>query len=264
MVKNDFLQRYKNANEVLEDIRSPQAKPIPTPPVSPKTPKPTTNRSSGTKRLLLFAVLPLSAILLFLAPKIWRSLQALKHYNEGNALIKAGDFEQAISSFDLAISNRQDFAQAWTNKGYAQGQLGRHLEKFSSCVQATDVSPEFPGAWNCRGLARYDLKQYERALQEYNQAIAVDNRYYNGWLNKGEVLLKLGRPREAIDATRKVLEIKPDYYLAWTQLCRALYDLKQYQDAKAHCEESLNIEPNYNPTKNLLKKVEEKLQQSKN
>ena len=269
MVRNDFLQRYKNANEALEDIRSPKPpEPIDSPPPAPQ-PFPVAGgstilspKSSGTKRLLLFVVLPLSVGLLFLAPKIWKSLQALKHYNQGNALIKDGEYEQAIASFDKAIANRTNFAQAWTNKGYAQGKLGSHLEKFSSCVQATDVAPDFSGAWNCRGLARYDLKQYERALQEYNQAIAVDPDYFNGWLNKGEVLLKLGRPREAIDATRQVLKVKPDFYLAWTQLCRALYDLEQYQDAKAHCEESLKLNPDYPPTQTLLNKVEQRLKQS--
>ncbi|MCC0177704.1 tetratricopeptide repeat protein [Waterburya agarophytonicola K14] len=266
MVRNDFLQRYKNANEALEDIRIPKPTPFPPTPPVPPTPFPPTPpippKSSGTKRLLLFVVLPLSMGLLFLAPKIWKSLQALKYYNEGNALIKDGEYEQAIDSFDKAIANRSNFAQAWTNKGYAQGKLGSHLEKFSSCVQATDVDPDFSGAWNCRGLARYDLKQYERALQEYNQAIAVEPDYYNGWLNKGEVLLKLGRPREAIDATRQVLKVKPDFYLAWTQLCRALYDLEQYQDAKAHCEESLKLNPDYPPTQTLLEKVEQRLEQS--
>lgn len=274
MVRNDFLQRYKNANEALEDIRNPHRdrnpyreretnfvppptdvpKPIP----APVAPAPV--KSSGTKRLLLFAVLPLSLGLLFLTPKIWRSLQALKFYNEGNALIEAGEYEQAITSFDQALANRSDFAQAWTNKGYAQGKLGSHLEKFSSCVQATDVAPDFSEAWNCRGLARYDLKQYERALQEYNQAIAVDPEYYLGWLNKGQVLLRLNRPREAMDATRQVLRTKPDYFLAWTQLCQALYNLEQYQDAKAHCEESLRLNKDYPPTTTLLNKVEQKLQ----
>lgn len=270
MIRNDFLQRYKNANETLEDIRNPQ-KSIPIPPKPAKTEMigsdmsggaAVQSKSSGTKRWLLFAVLPLSAILLFLTPKIWQSLQALKYYNEGNSLIEAGEYEQSISSFDKALANRSDFAQAWTNKGYAQGKLGRHLEKFSSCVQATDVASDFSEAWNCRGLARFDLKQYERALQEYNQAIAVDPEYYLGWLNKGQVLLKLGRPREAIDSTRQVLKTKPDYFLAWTQLCQALYNLEQYQDAKAHCEESLKLNPNYPQTSTLLKKVEEKLAQS--
>ena len=272
MVRNDFLQRYKNASEALEDIRNPQKAvriPQPTKFLSKEASEVTTGgnigsavpqiKSSGTKRLLLFAVLPLSLGLLFLVPKIWRSWQALKFYNEGNALIEAGEYESAISTFDQALSNRSDFAQAWTNKGYAQGKLGSHLEKFSSCVQATDVAPDFSEAWNCRGLARYDLKQYERALQEYNQAIAVNPEYYLGWYNKGQVLLRLGRPREAIDATRQVLKTKPDYFLAWTQLCKALYDLEQYQDAKAHCEESLKLNPNYPPTASTLELVEQKL-----
>ena len=263
MIRNDFLQRYKNANETLEDIRNPQrAVPITPTPINPEIIDKGSNnstvvqpaKSSGTKRLLLFAVLPLSLGLLLLAPKIWKSLQALKFYNEGNALIEAGEYDQAISSFDRALANRNDFAQAWTNKGYAQGKMGSHLEKFSSCVQATDVSPDFSEAWNCRGLARYDLKQYEQALLEYNQAIAVDPEYYLGWLNKGQVLLRLGRPKEAIDATRQVLQTKPDYFLAWTQLCRALYNLEQYQDANAHCEESLKLNPDYPPTSTLLKR----------
>ena len=264
MVRNDFVQRYRNVCEVLEDLQTPQKvdpkkgsyseqKPIAIPSLNAPV------RPSASKRLLLFVVLPLSLGLLFLAPRIWQALQALKNYNEGNALIEAGEFESAISAFDRALANHNSFAQAWTNKGFAQGKLGRHLEKFSSCVQATYVAPDFAEAWNCRGLARFDLKQYERALEEYNRAIAVDADFYRGWFNKGQVLLKLGRPKEAIEATRQVLEIQPDYFLAWTQLCRALYELEQYQDAKAHCQESIRLEPDYPPTSTLLDLVEEKL-----
>jgi eukaryotic-like serine/threonine-protein kinase len=266
MARNDFLQRYKNASEALEDILDPQRpsssatpedqlKPInPTNIIPPPIEKP-----SPSKRLLLFVVLPLSLGLLFLAPKIWNAVQALKFYNEGNDLIELGEYETAIESFDKALNYRNDFAQAWTNRGFAQGKLNRHLEKFSSCVQATDVAPDFSEAWNCRGLARFDLQQYEQALEEYNQAIAVDADFYRGWYNKGQVLLKLDQPREAESATREVLRIKPDYFLAWTQLCRALYDQQRYQDAEAHCKRSLEINPDYPETSSLLEKVEKKL-----
>jgi eukaryotic-like serine/threonine-protein kinase len=263
MVRNDFVQRYKNANEVLEDLRNlTQDESYVTPTGKQNVPfnsSIATAKTSARKRLLLFAVLPLSLVLLFLTPRIWHALQALKYYNQGNSLIEAEEYESAISAFDKALSNRNDFAQAWTNRGFAQGKLGEHVEKFSSCEQATEVAPDFAEAWNCRGLARFDLQQYERALEEYNQAIAVDPEFYRGWYNKGQVLLKLGLPREAMDATRKVLKTKPDYFLAWTQLCQALYELEQYQDAKAHCQESIKINPNYPPTSTLLQKVEEKL-----
>jgi tetratricopeptide (TPR) repeat protein len=262
MVRNDFLQRYKNANEALEDIqKSPMSDSIRSVTRGKTREDNVPVKSSGSKRLLFFVVLPLSLGLLVLLPNIWRALQALKYYNEGNELLDAGEYEQAISAFDQALTNRNNFAQAWTNKGFAQGKLDNHLEKFSSCVQATDVAPDFAEAWNCRGLARFDLQQYERALQEYNQALAVEPDFYRGWFNKGQVLLKLGRPREAIDATRQVLRHKPDYFLAWTQLCQALYELEQYQDAKSHCEASLKLNPDYPPTSTLLQQVENKLNQ---
>jgi eukaryotic-like serine/threonine-protein kinase len=262
MVRNDFLQRYKNANEALEDLQKPKISDTIIPVSSGKAISSNAPvKPSGVKRLLFFVVLPLSVGLVVLIPNIWKAVQALKYYNEGNTLLDAGEYEQAVSAFEQALTNRENFAQAWTNKGFAQGKLGNHLEKFSSCVQATDVAPDFAEAWNCRGLARFDLQQYERALQEYNQALAVDPDFYRGWYNKGQVLLKLGRPREAIDATRQVLRHKPDYFLAWTQICQALYELEQYQDAKAHCEESLKLNPDYPPTSTLLKQVETKLNQ---
>ena len=261
MVKNDFVQRYKNANEALEDLRNPSPKPAPNPDPNPN-PKPVpgpATKTSVSKRLLFLVVLPLSIGLAFLTPRIWQAFQALKFYNEGNALIEAGEYESAIDAFNQALSERGDFAQALTNRGFAQGKLGRHPEKFNSCSKAAEVAPDFAEAWNCRGLSLYDLKQYERALEEYNRAIAVDSDFYRGWFNKGQVLLKLGQPREAEKATREVLTIKPDYFLAWTQLCRALYVQQRYQDAKAHCEESLKIKEDYAPTSTLLEKVKKKL-----
>ena len=262
MIRNDFVQRYRNVREVTEDLLDPHKSDKL---INPRdytaiyNHRPGKVKTFGFKRLLLFAILPLSVGLLFLTPRIWKSLQALKYYNEGNSLIEAEQYEEAISAFDRALSYRDDFAQAWSNKGFAQGKLNKHLEKFSSCQRATEVTPDFAEAWNCRGLARFDSQQYEEALEEYNRAIAVDRDFYRGWFNKGQVLLKLGSPHEAEYATGRVLEIEPDYFLAWTQLCQILYELEQYQDAKAHCEQSKAINGEYPPTLTLLEKVTQKL-----
>ena len=272
MVRNDFLQRYRNVREALEDLLHPHPYDEPInksdDSIAPagannRVSNPRKVKISGLKRLLLLAVLPLSIGLLFLTPRIWRSLQALKYYNEGNSLIEVGEYEKAISTFDRALSYRRDFAQAWLNRGFAQGKLGRHIDKFSSCERATDFAPDFAEAWNCRGLARFDSQQYERALEEYDRAINIDPDFYRGWFNKGQVLLKLGLPKEAEYATRRVLEIKykegQDDFLALTQLCQALYQQEQYQDAKANCEESKKIKPDYPPTITLLDKLEQQL-----
>ncbi len=275
MVKNDFRERYQNANEVIDDL----SKIIGNTGIGNTGIGNTGIGNTGigntgigntgiggikprvplTKRILWFALPLLLLGVLFLSPRVWQVLQAMKYYQEGKELIRQGEYKQAIDAFDQALAYLPNLAPALTNKGFAQGQLGWHLEKFASCAKATEIAPDFAEAWNCRGLARFDLKQYEQALKEYNQALAVDPEFYRGWYNKGEVLIKLGQYKEAISATHQVLKLKPDFYLAWTQICRALYELEQYQDAKAHCEESRNIEPDYEPTLVLLEKIEIKL-----
>ena len=255
MTRNDFTQRYQNVNEVLYDLCELQN----------NKDKTVSNwvirkiRKTFKSRLLWFFLVSLVALLAILTPNVWSSLKALGYYNQGNSLIKEERYEEAITAFDEAVKIKPNFAEAWTNKGFAQGKLGRHLEKFSSCARATNIDPLFAEAWNCRGLARADLQQYQLALNEFDQAIAVNPEFYNGFFNKGQILLKLGQLENSIKVTSTVLSIRPDHSFAWTQICQALYQLKQYQDAKAHCEESLRINPNHQTTINLLKKINSEL-----
>ncbi|BAU65813.1 TPR repeat-containing serine/threonin protein kinase [Stanieria sp. NIES-3757] len=258
MVCNDFRERYQNVSEVLYDLQQqPLSKGVNKPkPLSAHNPG---NPKKPPRRWIVFTLVPLLLGIVWLGPRVWTVIKAMNYYNQGNLLNNENKYEEAIEAFDRALKIKPDFAEAWTNRGFAQGKLGRHLEKFSSCAQATSYQPKFAEAWNCRGLARSDLKQYEDALQEFNQALAVDQDFVNAWFNKGQILIELKRYDEAITATRKVLAIKPDFFLAWTQICKALYELQQYQDAKAHCEEANKIQPDHQTTVKLLELINSKL-----
>ena len=267
MVRNDFRERYQNINEVLSDLKKLKKKPNQrfNQQSSPKN-QPSVKPSSS-KSLLWATIVALLSILAILSPRVTNVIRAINHYNSGNQLLHENKHEEAFDAFDRAVKIQPDFALAWTNRGYALGQLKKYVDKFSSCAQATYLEPDFAEAWNCRGLARERLKQYEDALKEYNQAILVaadDEQSSRAWYNKGQVLIKMDRYEEAIEATQEVLGLKPDYFLAWTQKCRALYELKQYQDAKTNCEISLSIEQNYQPTTKLLEYIDRKLRQEQN
>jgi serine/threonine protein kinase len=250
MVRNDFRERYQNVNDVLEDLQK----------LNRPVRKPFDSRSKPPfKRFILFALLPLALGFIFLGPRILAAIQAINYYNQGNQFIKEDKYEEAIAAFDNALEIKPNFAEAWTNRGFALGKTQRFLEKFASCAQATRVQPDFAEAWNCRGLARFDLQQYESALEEYNRAIAVEPKFQLAWFNKGQVLLQLGKNEEAIAATQRVIALKPDFALAWTQMCRALYQLQRFGEARDYCQESLRIQPGHQPTIQLLKQVQSKL-----
>ena len=258
MVRNDFRERYQNISEVLVDLKKLNKKPNYR--LNQKNQPP--SKQSFSRRLLWFTIVSLLSGLVLLSPRIINVVRAINYYNTGNQFLHEHKYSEAIAAFDRAVRIQPDFALAWTNRGYALGQLKQYVDKFSSCAQATYHEPEFAEAWNCRGLARYNLKQYEEALKEYNVAISVaadDQESSRAWFNKGQVLIKMGKYEEAIEATQKVLQLRPDYFLAWTQKCKALYELKQYQDAKTNCEISLKIKPDYQPTIRLLEQAKSKL-----
>ena len=254
---NSFEKRYQNVNEVLQALTSTQKRKT----KISKTIEPSHNpRRLGWKIGLGLIVAPFLIGGIIFGPIIWNAIQALNHYTEGNNLIQEGKYEEAIAAFDRAVKVQPNFTQALTNKGFAQGKLGRSADKFASCVQASNVAPDFAEAWNCRGLARFDLKEYDAALREYDRAIAVEADFYRAWFNKGQVYLKLRQYEQAIAATEQVLEIKPDYYLAWTQICQAWFELKDYQKAQTNCDKSLAINPKHQTTINLSERIKAKLQ----
>ncbi len=223
------------------------------------------------RRSLVFSsvVISLAVGISLVIPIIWGAIIAYRHYNRGLQLTDAGDYRTAIAEYNKAISIRPDLAPALTNRGYAQGKLGRHPDKYYSCAQATYVAPNFAEAWNCKGLALFDLQRYELALKDYDRAIAVskeqgdEQESYRAWYNKGEALIKLGRYEEAIAETQKVLAIKPGYFFAWTQICSALFELQRYHDAKRNCQQSKAIKPDYWLTIKLLAEIQQKIEPKK-
>ncbi len=255
MVKISPYQRYRTTNEVTDDLRKLQESEAPPTKIIPKP-----QIAFSWKRLVWIVGIGTLLAIGLLIPQILRMVKVLGHYNQAQQLIESGEYEAAINEYDQAIAMKQDFAIAWSNRGFALGKLGNHYEKYSSCSQATIAAPNFAEAWNCKGSALFDLKEYEDAIREYNKAIAVDEKFYRAWYNKGEALIKLGRYEEAIAATRRVLAIEPDYFLAWTQICSAFFQSQQYQAAKTNCQQSLIIKPDYKPTMELINQIERKLQ----
>ncbi|WP_414621195.1 tetratricopeptide repeat protein [Calothrix sp. CCY 0018] len=166
-------------------------------------------------------------------------------FDRGFQQCEAGDFEQAIASYDKAIEIKPDYYEAWVNRGVALGELGRFEQAIASYDKAIEIKPDFHEAWGNRGVALDELGRVEQAIASYDKAIEIKPDYHEAWGNRGIALIELGRFDQAIASSDKAIEIKPDYYQAWHSRGNALGKLGRLEKAIASYDKAIEIKPDY-------------------
>ena len=68
-------------------------------------------------------------------------------------------------------------------------QLCRYDEALSSYDKALSLKPDLENAWLGRGNVFYDLKRYDEAFAAYDKALALKPDLENAWLRQRQCLL---------------------------------------------------------------------------
>ncbi|MFA5347030.1 MAG: tetratricopeptide repeat protein [Methanoregula sp.] len=149
------------------------------------------------------------AILLICAPVAAADL-AEQYYGDGVNFSNAGQYADALASYDKAVFIQPGYADAWLNRGVVLENLGRYSEAVDSYDKAIVLQPSFAQAWFNRGVALRKLGRYVDAIASYDRAIAISPSYAEAWLNRGVALDYLGRYDEAIASYDKVIALQPN------------------------------------------------------
>ena len=165
------------------------------------------------KSLVSIETLPSSLTLRTCAFKI--SKEAIEKYpkknpevpgayvSKGNALLKLGEFYEAIRAFEKAISFWETIGRD-TNGAIAWGAKGNaHLAK----GKALDTDGNHEAA----------SKAYENAIEAYEKAIELKPDAAKTWLSKGNALRAQRKYDEATHAYNKAIEFEPLLSDAWNQ-----------------------------------------------
>ena len=162
--------------------------------------------------------------------------------NKGSSLAYLGRYEEAIIAYDHAISiNLNNNEDVWYSKGVALGNLGRYEESIICFDRVISMNPEYEAAWKDKGLSLYELGRYEEVIICSDRAISINPEYEGAWLNKGAALSGLGRYEEAIIAYDRVISINPEYERVWLNKGFSLTQLRRYEEAIIAYDMALTI-----------------------
>lgn len=134
--------------------------------------------------------------------------------NRGNFLLDRGEYEEAITFYEKALSINSQNVVALTNKGTALDQLGKYEEAVKCFDKVLEINPKDEEALNNKGSSLIKLNRYEEAVKYFDKVLAINPYNFVTHYNKGIALGKLGKYEEAIKSYDETIKIVPDYAIA--------------------------------------------------
>ncbi|SVD40954.1 uncharacterized protein METZ01_LOCUS393808, partial [marine metagenome] len=131
------------------------------------------------------------------------------------------------------------------NLGITLRELGQVDDAISSYEKALSIKHAYPNAHNNLGNILLELRQLDTAVDHFEWAVAYRPDFAEAYNNLGITLRALGQPDAAVKHYEKALAIKPDYVQAQNNLGNAFKELGEQDAAVKSFEKALAIQPDY-------------------
>lgn len=114
-------------------------------------------------------------------------LKTAKYWlDEGNALMDARQYQEALDAYEQTIHLDPNHADAYKDKGRALNELKRYKEALAVYEQVIRLEPKNASAYIYKGHTLYRSHRYREALDAYEQAILLNPYYAEAYKGKGD------------------------------------------------------------------------------
>jgi protein O-mannosyl-transferase len=135
-------------------------------------------------------------------------------FNLANAYASKGQLDMAIAQYQIIILRKPDFADTYFNLGLAyasKGQLDMAIAQFQTALQ---LKPDYAQAHGNLGNAYASKGQFDMAIAEYQIALRLKPDYAQVHYNLAIIYLKKGNVDIAQKEVEMSLNTSPDFYEA--------------------------------------------------
>ncbi len=170
-----------------------------------------------------------------------------KLYNEGNKMLKAGNYDGAVKQYDQALSVEKDY-RIYYQKGIAlkgSGNLQDAKSAFDSCIS---MKPDFEGGYNALGGVYFSLGKFDLAVTNFEKVLDISkNNSVKDKVKKNLALAytKLGNDAEGEGKSKEAVEYLTkavgysDYDAAYLSLAKLYTEIGEWDKAIAAGENAL-------------------------
>jgi tetratricopeptide (TPR) repeat protein len=158
--------------------------------------------------------------------------RAEARFQEGMRQMRPGSYQQAIRSFDRAVSIRPQHALAYFERGVAHKSLGETNAALADFETALGIDPTLAPAYAIRGLIYREQGEVRRAMREFVRSIEI-RPTPDAYFQRGQAYDALGEHQKAIeDYDRAIGEIRdaPHIYRARAIARRNVGDIAGYEE----------------------------------
>jgi tetratricopeptide (TPR) repeat protein len=173
--------------------------------------------------------------------------EAGKLYNEGNKMLKAGNFDGALQQYNQALNFEKDY-RIYYQKGLALKSLGKNNDAKNAFEEALKLKPGFEAGYNALGGVDFATGNYQGAITNFEKVLEVSKN--NSVKNKVKKNLSLaytklgndaatsGNTSKAIENLTKGAEYS-NYDAAYLSLAKLYSELGQWDKTISASENAL-------------------------
>lgn len=144
-----------------------------------------------------------------------KSVDASKQYRQGITAAAAGNFTQAMSSFDRAIKLDPQYFAAYIERGNVKDGIGDLSGAIADYTTAIAIDSKSAIAHYNRATVLSKSGNHPAAIADYDRAISIDPGYTQAYMNRGNELDDAGNSQGAIASYDRAIQIRPNYALAY-------------------------------------------------
>lgn len=168
--------------------------------------------------------------------------EAAQFFLKGNLKLSQKEYTDAIHYYDEALQKKNDFADAYNNRGIAYLRMGDIEKALSDFSKAIDIDPKFDQAYFNRAGALVDTKTFVTAatdLEKIRKSYQDSTNYYLKW---GDLKFGQGYYEQALAEYDRSLSLRPQNVQALVNRGVVYFENKNFKAAQDDFEKALQLD----------------------